>query len=95
MHHRVQKKTQILQILPLKTQPYQIDAALPTWTSPMIDALGATNASLSTTGALSNTFMSVRCLDTKKNGITELIYNWTQCTLQSQKTRSYIMIKQL
>uniref|UniRef100_A0A2P2KW97 Uncharacterized protein n=1 Tax=Rhizophora mucronata TaxID=61149 RepID=A0A2P2KW97_RHIMU len=31
----------------------------------MTEALGATNASLSITGALSKMFMRVRCLDTK------------------------------
>lgn len=34
---------------------------------PMTEALGATNASLSTTGALSNMFIKVRCLETKHN----------------------------
>lgn len=33
----------------------------------MTEALGAINASLSTTGALSNMFIKVRCLDTKNN----------------------------
>lgn len=41
--------------LPLKTYPYQIKDPCPTYISPMIDALGATNASLSTTEALSTT----------------------------------------
>ena len=42
-----------------------MDDPFPTWTSPITEALGATNASLSTTGALSNMFIRVRCLDTK------------------------------
>ncbi|KAG9140259.1 hypothetical protein Leryth_014693 [Lithospermum erythrorhizon] len=48
------------------THPYQIDDFGPTWTSPMMEALGATKAFLSTTGALSNMFIRVRCLDTRK-----------------------------
>lgn len=51
---------------PLRTHPYQIDDPCPTWTSPMTEAPGATNASISTTGALSKIFIRVRCLDTEK-----------------------------
>lgn len=51
--------------IPLNTHPYQIEDPRPTWTSPMMEALGATNASLSTLGTLSNIFISVRCLDTE------------------------------
>lgn len=46
-----------------------MDDPLPTRTSPMTEAPGATNASLSTTGALSNMFIRVRCLDTKTDDI--------------------------
>ena len=46
-----------------------MDDPLPTRTSPITEAPGATNASLSTTGALSNMFIRVRCLDTKTQEI--------------------------
>ena len=42
-----------------------MEAPGPTWTSPISDALGATNASLWTWGVLSKMFMSVRCLETE------------------------------
>ncbi|KAK1296242.1 hypothetical protein QJS10_CPB15g01969 [Acorus calamus] len=51
--------------LPLKTHPYQIEDLPPTLTSPITDALGATNASLATLGTLSNKFMRVRCRETE------------------------------
>jgi hypothetical protein len=53
--------------IPLKTHPYQIEDPCPTWTSPVRDALGATNASLWTWGPLSTMFISVRCLETGKD----------------------------
>lgn len=64
---KLHRNDSISHSLPLKTQPYQMEEPRPTSTWPMTDALGATNASLSTTGTLSNTFISVRCRDTEQS----------------------------
>ena len=52
-------------LLPLRTQPCQIEEPDPTFTSPTTAALGATNTLGGIEGALSQRFIRVRCLETK------------------------------
>ena len=70
--------------VPLKTHPYQMEDRCPTLTSPMTDAVGATDtdASLATTGALSNKFISSHFtrIDARHTPICPLHDHSNQCT---------------